>query len=128
MSWGSRNPCHRQFVFPQTSPQMSLVLYFTYNQNVNCELIAKNQFDSSKSLKKVVLYKSWFTVLIFKWSIHWESIFFKWFFCPLQLQSRNTWIKCWWTKCRIWHQWSREEVAPGDLATRGATVSKCCLF
>lgn len=75
MSWGSRNPCHRQFVFPQTSPQMSLVLYFTHNQNLNCELIAKNQFDSSKSLKKVVLYKSWLTVLIFKWLIHWESIY-----------------------------------------------------
>lgn len=128
MSWGSRNPCHRQFVFPQTSPQMSLVLYFTYNQNLNCELIAKNQFDSSKSLKKSSCIKVGLQCSSLNDQSTGSLFIFKWFFCPLQLQSRNTWIKCWWTKCRIWHQWSREEVAPGDLATRGATVSKCCLF
>lgn len=56
-------------------PVLKCLWYFTYNQNLNCEFIAKNQFDSSKSLKKVALYKSWCTVLIFKWLIHWESIY-----------------------------------------------------
>lgn len=60
--WGSWEPRHHEYILLWTSPQISLLFYFSNNNlHCDCRISSHKPFFSSKLQNKVCMNKSWFT-------------------------------------------------------------------